>query len=328
MERPDLRRRGFTLIELLVVIAIILVLMGLLLPAIQKVREAANKMRCGNNLKQIGIAFHHYHNDYNRLPDGGRTWTVGRTFGGTTRPNFVGQIAEVSPYQYWSWLYQILPYVEQDNLWKRPSTDNAIVAATPVPGYFCPSRRTTGVRNAGGLGLPTGPRAMTDYAGCQGTSTTNGLVVQCYDQSNPAAIPQAGIQLNVGCIPDGTSNTVLAGDKRFRLNNLLTGTMPDDNEGYCAGWDQDTIRGATTNGNTGQIRVPMTDWLGTDLEDPVDPTSHTNGDYRFGSSHPGTCNILFGDGSVRGVRYNPDGVIWRAACIRNDGINYSFDQLQ
>lgn len=146
--------RGFTLIELLVVIAIIGLLMALLLPAIQRVREAANRMRCGNNLSQIAMAFHNFHNDYNIFPTaGGPGCCGGRSYvdaaGNLQRtaatngavPTGV-QIAQ-APLQTWGWGYQILPYIEQQPLFNTladgPGANT--VRSTPIPGYFCPSRR-------------------------------------------------------------------------------------------------------------------------------------------------------------------------------------------
>ena len=124
------RAPGFTLVELLVVIAIIAILIGLLLPAVQKVREAAARASCRNHLKQIGLAFHNHHDQHGFFPSGGWEWY--------TPPTYVGGVPQVGERQQAGWAFQILPFIEGDNVWKA----GALVAiATPNPMFFCPSRR-------------------------------------------------------------------------------------------------------------------------------------------------------------------------------------------
>src|SRR5262249_34960882 len=132
---PRRRRSGFTLIELLVVIAVIGVLISLLLPAVQKVRESASRVKCANNLKQMGLAFLHHHDIYKCFPDGGEYWDTKqfpRTWANATTPAH-------TPNQNWGWAYQILPFIEQQNTWALKSDSDA--RKTIIPIFFCPSRR-------------------------------------------------------------------------------------------------------------------------------------------------------------------------------------------
>jgi prepilin-type N-terminal cleavage/methylation domain-containing protein len=155
------RRGGFTLIELLVVLAIIATLMGLLLPAVQRVREAANRISCANNLHQIGLGMHNYHDVYQSLPP-----------------------ARCSP-QGATWAVLLFPYLEQDNLYRNwnlglsyyQQTDPARLSTVPI--YFCPSRRTHSTPptasvfgdtpNEGDANAPNVPGALSDYAVNLGT---------------------------------------------------------------------------------------------------------------------------------------------------------------
>src|SRR3954454_9796425 len=127
MKRAD--HRGFTLIELLVVIAIIAILIGLLLPAVQKVRESASRLKCANNLKQIGLACHNYHNTQKSFPPG--YLAVSSYTDGTT---------DVAPG--WGWAAFLLPYLEQDNLYRQLSLNqpiqNSAAIQTVVKAYLCP----------------------------------------------------------------------------------------------------------------------------------------------------------------------------------------------
>lgn len=171
--RPTVRsardpRIGFTLVELLVVIAVIGLLIGLLMPAVQKAREAANRISCANNLKQIGLAMHNYHFDFNKLPP--RAKLAG--------PADANQSAGAT------WAVLILPYMEQDNLYRqwdlnrRYYEQNDAARLTPVRGYFCPTRRSASDSGslsgdqailAGGSLAGNVSGALGDYAASLGT---------------------------------------------------------------------------------------------------------------------------------------------------------------
>ncbi len=312
MQRRIRRSRGFTLIELLVVIAIIATLMALLLPAIQKVREAANRMLCQSNLRQIQIAWHNHHNDHNAFPMGGginglnesppppgvmaplTNWNVPR--------DIVGGSPAVMKQQSWGWMYQILPYIEQGTLWSNPS--DALVRATPIKIYFCPSRRkpTTTTNNNQWIkgGGPSAPRvtvALNDYVANGGTNDNNGVLVRVI--RNP-------VDLSSGSMFDGASNTMLAGEKSIRANSY-GGGVGNDNEGYWTGWDQDIY-------SRGNIQ-------------PIQDTVNNQVGQRFGSAHIGGFNAAFCDNSVRVVRYSVNLEILRRACVRNDGLSFALDDL-
>jgi len=292
-------RVGFTLIELLVVIAIIAILIGLLLPAVQKVREAAARMQCTNNLKQFGLAFHNHHDTVGFMPNGGEHWSFAPDYTGPGKPaSGRGQRA--------GWGFQILPFIEQDNVYKGNVSgtvaDAQILAiGARIKTFFCPSRRAPEAYTTASWYGPAGtyPHAQTDYAGNGGSGgpSDDGVIWQ----NNVS-----GGVLRDGCrlldITDGTSNTVLLGDKR--LNSAGLGNFQgDDNEGYTSGWDHDTVRfcGPAVGG------LP--------LEDP----DTGDGGQRFGSSHSSRVNILFSDGSVRGISYGIDLANWQRLCLRADG---------
>jgi prepilin-type N-terminal cleavage/methylation domain-containing protein/prepilin-type processing-associated H-X9-DG protein len=294
------RNPAFTVIELLVVMAIIAVLIGLLLPAVQKVREAANRLTCVNHLKQIGLAFHAHDDSLGLFPTAGRTYRGPRSE--RTWANASRTAPAQAPRQQWPWSYQILPYLEQSDLWKN--TEDGMVRRTAVRAYFCPSRRAPMV-----LTSYVGTNAMIDYAGCGGTdgyfprpqgAGRNGLVVRW------GILP---IRLNGGSIPDGTSNTLLVGEKRLNVAELGN-PQYDDDSGYCSGFDWDTLRWA--------YQAPA-----RDRHEP----GYTQGDTRFGGSHPGAFNALFADGSVRAIRYTVSLTVFQRVCVRNDGQVFSLDDL-
>jgi prepilin-type processing-associated H-X9-DG protein len=269
----------------LVVLAIIAVLVGLLLPAVQKVREAANRARCANNLKQIGLAFQNHHSTFGYFPTGGwYSWTP---------PTFVGAPL-VGAAQQAGWGFQILPYIEADATWRGGGgTTDAQRAVTAIgatnPLFFCPSRRPPQAVTYGDNYLPplTGGKithALCDYAASNKDGT--GAV----QQFEPVAMKD---------ITDGTSNTVLVGEKR--LNRALLGQkQPDDNQGYTCGFNFDTMRKTK--------QPPAPDYFGTG-----------DGGGLFGSSHTGVVNFVFADGSLHALGYSISPRVFKLLGQKDDG---------
>lgn len=286
-------RSAFTLIELLVVIAIIAILIALLVPAVQKVREAANRTQCLNNLKQIGIACHSHHDALKRLPANSYSWTYPPTF---IAP---GQPASGAAQQ-GGWAYQILPYLEQSAVWRGGNqatiADCQIFAIkTPIPVYFCPSRRSPQALPA--IGAWYGPGGTYEHAPWDyGGSNTE----------NTGAIAYGLIGLRFADIVDGTSNTFLAGDAR-KDTCYIGQYQSDDNEGYTSGWDHDSMRRANNQ--------PM----------PDSRTCSGWGEERFGSSHGSGFNMLFVDGTVRFVSYSTGLATFYAMSTRNGNDPASLD---
>jgi prepilin-type N-terminal cleavage/methylation domain-containing protein/prepilin-type processing-associated H-X9-DG protein len=193
MSSPALRRaRAFSLIELLVVIALVAVLAGLLMPAVQKVREAAHRTQCANNLHQIGLALHHYHDVHQTFPPGGIEWRPGNDR--TKR-----QLA---------WSAFILPYLDQETVYRKLDLDtafdsdaNAEGAATVLPVYLCPSKARGDYRYQG--------RGPIDYGGIFGQAL--------FGQNNPPnGTLLFDLPVRVAMITDGTAYTVMVAEDAQR----------------------------------------------------------------------------------------------------------------
>jgi prepilin-type N-terminal cleavage/methylation domain-containing protein len=292
---PD-NRRAFTLIELLVVIAIIAILIGLLLPALQKVREAAARMSCTNNLKQIGLAMHNYQGAYNQLPNAG-----------SDGPNITCCNATVRTG--WTWMYHITPFIEMDNVYKEPN--DATVEDVAIKTFYCPTRRQPIVYTSNG--------GRCDYAANGGRNMAeagrNGILMRQWATLPASSTADPTLQPNqkrsLTAVPDGLSNTLLVGEKQ--CHPTVLGSSGGDNERWNnSGWDQDHVRFGEA--------VPQ--------PDSMHPTSAspTFWSVRFGGSHTGGFTAAMGDGSVRFIKYGVDAANWMRICLINDGevINTDF----
>jgi prepilin-type N-terminal cleavage/methylation domain-containing protein/prepilin-type processing-associated H-X9-DG protein len=265
---------GFTLIELLVVIAIISVLIGLLLPAVQKVREAAARSQCQNNLKQIGLACHAYHDAHHGLPPG---YTATASYPSTT-PG-------------WGWAAYLLPYIEQDNLYRQidfmQPVEGQLAIQSIIMIYLCPSDTP-----------PTAPFAVTDASfGTVCMATPSSYAATCGSDASEVDDPTGnGIfyrnsKTRFTDVTDGTSNTTMMGDRAWA-----------DTQGIWAGAPNGAVtRSGPTNpwttatGPTQALVLVHNNWINikTDADGGLDD---------FSSKHPGGANLLFADGSVRFIR--------------------------
>jgi prepilin-type N-terminal cleavage/methylation domain-containing protein/prepilin-type processing-associated H-X9-DG protein len=289
--RPVIRTRGFTLIELLVVIAIIAVLVGLLLPAVQKVREAAARVKCQNNFKQVGVALHGYHAVRGAFPPG-----ISVMYSGAGRPG-CGPQDRTSPSAFFGigWAALILPYLEQDNLAAvtNPSAEyqlapNFAAGATRVAVYLCPSDRQGDELVSCCSGRRNGAAELEDLMKTNLAGVGDSVNFTC-DGTWPKqlAVANGMFAERNGCriaeVSDGTSNTLMVGE--------VTGKGPGTNEAqFWLTWNVLDMR----NGVNGPFSLPGG-------AAPATWNLRNNG---FSSYHSGGANFLLADGSVRFVSQN------------------------
>lgn len=303
----NLRRRGFTLIELLVVIAIIAVLIALLLPAVQQAREAARRSQCKNNLKQLGLAFHNYHDLHNQFPPG---YIDLRGAGGV--PDNDG---------HWTWSAMILPQIDQAPLYNmidvggsRPTaaiTNFRREMQSPINSFRCPSSPGPGTHDAAldpGYAIENTANAntglsLTNYVVSNGTAS-----VRVNKATNPVQATTGATgaffrdsRIGFRDITDGSSNTILIGERAWTLGEfrMSAGAMlavRDANGNGPTAQDQ-----ADTSTNQGLLTIAGT------VRYPINPVltgPNTALSQAYSSQHVGGAHFLMGDGAVRFISQN------------------------
>lgn len=291
------RRRGLTLVELLVVVAVIGILVGLLLPAVQWAREAASRMRCVNHLHQIGLALHKHHDSFRALPGNGG-WDTSQQIadvngnmvyisstddtnanGPTLYLWGVGDPERLGADQPGSWAFSILPPIEQTDIFQQREWK------VPVALYACPSRRSAVVIKPplideyGSYVSGGWPWGKTDYA------------------ANALVVPNRPQTVRFADIVDGTSHTLLVGEKSVDPKNYLTGTWYFD-EPFFAGGSAGTAR------------------FGTKVLKDVRGVNFQN---NWGAAHAGVCNALFCDGHVSGLSFATEQSVVQALLTPHGG---------
>jgi prepilin-type N-terminal cleavage/methylation domain-containing protein/prepilin-type processing-associated H-X9-DG protein len=290
-------RRGFTLIELLVVIGIIGVLIGLLLPAVQKVREAANRVNCGNNLRQLGLAAHQYHDVNGHLPPG------------------IGYAPLVAGGVWGGHWFHLLPYLEQDNLYSDALGPVALPTGTVT--IYCPINKEVYSRPLRILVCPSDPSV-----GPGGVVPVEGISwgASCYASNSQVFAPirhNPQGKTRFAYITDGTSNTILYAEKYARCTSTSLGLDGGSFWGYCASGVFDLPppmnqpfkpyhSGFAIIGYFGNRQGPGSMFQVQPREGNCDPT-------RAATAHPGGMQVCLADGSVRTLAPSMSGTTWWAA---------------
>jgi prepilin-type N-terminal cleavage/methylation domain-containing protein len=348
------RRRAFTLIELMVVIAIIGIMVGLLLPAVQRVRESASLTSCKNNLKQIGLAITSFHDTNYRFPHGGGDWGDGISYS-------VGGEPWDERFQTAGFFYQILPFLEEENRWRSPdygtttpigsdtmsgspfppgSFESSIQNNPPSQGgggpctqiggvkvYICPSRRGygqhpgyRGIKNDYAAVVPPGFPLHNDTPEDEFWNGASGTFYGVLAPGNSGwnnKYNRFYPKTTMSSIKDGSSNTMMISEK-FMPTWAYDRPWVGDDKGAFSGFSNCTFR--STINNASYFRGNPTQ----DYNVPQDGTTDWHASFVFGSAHSAGVNAVYADGSVHTIPYTVDAKIFSELGHREDGSTDQF----
>ncbi len=327
------RKSGFTLIELLVVIAIIAILIALLLPAVQQAREAARRTQCKNNLKQLGLAMHNYHDVHKCFPSGfindyGRAQNI-------ANQDYVHKLTGTSTTRsaaQWSWSAFVLPFIDLANNYTQLGVSDAFAAEaltqvsvqglmqTPVTSFRCPSDTGPDISRIGEYrpGDTAGARhdvALSNYVAVYGGS--GGTNINLDASNGTAGVIYNDSKVRIRDVTDGTSNTIMVGERSYEKDHARCGRKQTNGAGTMYISAASNMLNHANRGGNGALGTPGNgiNWDST----IADCGNLWNAKAHFASHHTGGAQFTLADGAVRFISENVDLTTYRRLGSKDDG---------